>query len=85
MLCAAPTVLIGIANAPDELRGGAPARACACSPPARRPAAATIERIEGELGWEVTQVYGLTETAPFITVCEPRAGARRALARPSAR
>ena len=36
------------------------------------PAAATIERIEGELGWEVTQVYGLTETAPFITVCEPR-------------
>src|SRR5262249_29685552 len=36
------------------------------------PAAATIERIEGELGWEITQVYGLTETAPFITVCEPR-------------
>ena len=36
------------------------------------PAAATIERIEGELGWTVTHVYGLTETAPFITVCEPR-------------
>jgi fatty-acyl-CoA synthase len=36
------------------------------------PAAATIERLEGGLGWEVTQVYGLTETAPFITVCEPR-------------
>src|SRR5207248_5860758 len=36
------------------------------------PAAATIERLEGELGWEVTQVYGLTETAPFITICEPR-------------
>ena len=35
------------------------------------PAAATIERIEGELGWEVTQVYGLTETSPFITICEP--------------
>jgi fatty-acyl-CoA synthase len=28
--------------------------------------------MEGELGWEITQVYGLTETAPFITVCEPR-------------
>ena len=27
--------------------------------------------MEGELGWEVTQVYGLTETAPFITICEP--------------
>jgi fatty-acyl-CoA synthase len=36
------------------------------------PAAATIQRMEGELGWNVTQVYGLTETAPFITVCEPR-------------
>ena len=35
------------------------------------PAAATIERIEGELGWTVTQVYGLTETAPFISICEP--------------
>src|SRR5581483_5034531 len=23
-------------------------------------------------GWTITQVYGLTETAPFITVCEPR-------------
>jgi fatty-acyl-CoA synthase len=36
------------------------------------PAASTIERLEGELGWKVTQVYGLTETTPFITVCEPR-------------
>ena len=36
------------------------------------PAASTIERLEGELGWTVTQVYGLTETTPFITVCEPR-------------
>ena len=35
------------------------------------PAAATIERLEGEFGWEVTHVYGLTETAPFITVCAP--------------
>ena len=35
------------------------------------PAAATIERIEGEFGWSITQVYGLTETAPFISICEP--------------
>ena len=44
------------------------------------PAAATIERVEGELGWDITHVYGLTETSPFITVCEPRPehdGARR--------
>src|ERR1022692_2453425 len=35
------------------------------------PAAATIERLEGEFGWKVTHVYGLTETAPFILVCAP--------------
>jgi len=69
-LCAAPTVLISIANGPEALRkqvrkgvklltAGAP------------PAAATIERVEGELGWEITQVYGLTETAPLISICEP--------------
>ncbi len=86
LLCAAPTVLISIANAPEEVRRALlPAEAgSTLSPktPERRtvrvvtagapPAAATIERVEGELGWEITQVYGLTETAPFITICEPR-------------
>ena len=69
-LCAAPTVLIGIAGAAEEVRRGAPrgVRVVTAGAP---PAAATIERLEGELGWEVTQVYGLTETAPFITVCDP--------------
>ena len=71
MLCAAPTVLIAIASAPPEARGQAPrgVRVVTAGAP---PAAATIERIEGELGWTITHVYGLTETAPFITVCEPR-------------
>jgi fatty-acyl-CoA synthase len=71
MMCAAPTVLIGIANAPASVRAGAPGglRVVTAGAP---PAAATIERIEGELGWTITHVYGLTETAPFITVCEPR-------------
>lgn len=70
LLCAAPTVLIGIANGPEAQRravrpgvqvitAGAP------------PAPATIERVEGELKWTITQAYGLTETAPFITICEP--------------
>jgi len=36
------------------------------------PAAATIERIEREFGWSLTHVYGLTETSPFISICEPR-------------
>jgi fatty-acyl-CoA synthase len=72
LLCAAPTVLIGIANAPDEVRKTARpgVRVLTAGAP---PAAATIERIEDDLGWEITQVYGLTETAPFITICEPRA------------
>ena len=70
-LCAAPTVLIALANAPDEVRGDLPKGVHVITAGAA-PAAATIERMEGELGWEVTQAYGLTETAPFITICEPR-------------
>jgi len=71
MFCAAPTVLIGVAGAPPELRASAPKglRVVTAGAP---PAAATIERVEGELGWTITHVYGLTETSPFITVCEPR-------------
>jgi acyl-CoA synthetase (AMP-forming)/AMP-acid ligase II len=71
MMCSAPTVLIGIANAPAEVRAKAP-RGIHVVTAGAPPAAATIERIEGELGWTITQVYGLTETSPFITVCEPR-------------
>ena len=71
MLCAAPTVLIGIANAPAEIRANAPKGVRVVTGGAA-PAAATIERLEGELGWTITHIYGLTETAPFITVCEPR-------------
>jgi fatty-acyl-CoA synthase len=71
IFCAAPTVLIGVAGATADVRAGAPKglRVVTAGAP---PAAATIERVEGELGWTITHVYGLTETAPFITVCEPR-------------
>src|SRR5271169_5761943 len=69
-LCAAPTVLISLANAPAAVRGEVPAGVNVVTAGAP-PAAATIERLEGEFGWEVRQVYGLTETAPFITVCAP--------------
>ena len=72
MLCAAPTVLISIANAPRRTARRRRRGACACSPPARRRPPHTIERVEDGLGWTITQVYGLTETAPFITICEPR-------------
>ena len=71
MLCAAPTVLISLANAPEDMRRLAPkgVRVVTAGAP---PAASTIQRLEEELGWTITHLYGLTETAPFITVCEPR-------------
>jgi fatty-acyl-CoA synthase len=69
-LCAAPTVLISLANAPAQARGDVQAGVRVVTAGAA-PAAATIERLEGEFGWEVTHVYGLTETSPFITVCAP--------------
>ena len=71
MFCAAPTILIGIANAPGEMRAGV-RRGLRILTAGAPPAAATIQRVEGDLGWTITQVYGLTETAPFISVCEPR-------------
>ncbi len=69
-LCASPPVLIVIAYGPEEERKQA-RRGVKVLPAGAPPAAATIERCEGELGWEITHIYGLTETAPFITICEP--------------
>ncbi len=71
VLCAAPTVLISLANAPEDVRRKAypGVRILTAGAP---PAAATIQRIEGEFGWDVTHIYGMTETSPFISICEPR-------------
>jgi fatty-acyl-CoA synthase len=69
-LSAAPTVLISLASASPATRGEVPPGVHVVTAGAP-PAAATIERLEGEFGWEITQAYGLTETAPFITVCAP--------------
>jgi fatty-acyl-CoA synthase len=71
MFCAAPTVLIGLANAPAEVRRTV-RRGVRLFTAGAPPAASTIERIEHEFGWELTHVYGLTETSPFITICEER-------------
>jgi len=71
LLCAAPTVLLFLVNCPAEMRSQLPrgVRVVTAGAP---PAAATIERIEGEFGWSITHAYGLTETSPFITISEPR-------------
>src|SRR5262249_57232895 len=67
-LCAAPTVLISLASASPAVRGEGPSgvRVVTAGSP---PAAATIERLEGEFGWEGTHAYGLAATGPCRTVC----------------
>jgi fatty-acyl-CoA synthase len=68
LACAAPTVLVTLANFPQARdyqlapgvrlgTGGAP------------PAAAVLRHMEA-LGIEVIHLYGLTETGPFLTSCE---------------
>ncbi len=71
MFCAAPTVLINLAHAPEDLRRAAlkGVRVLTAGAP---PAASTIERIEGELDWTITHVYGLTEVSPIVSLSEPR-------------
>src|SRR5207248_4933050 len=58
-------------NAAEELRRGCPTgvRVLTAGAP---PAAATIGLVEKQLGWEITHIYGATETSPLITICEPR-------------
>ena len=58
-LCAAPTVLIMLANAPAEVKALAP-KGVGVMTAGAPPAAVTIQRIEDDLGWNVIQIYGLT-------------------------
>jgi fatty-acyl-CoA synthase len=69
-LCAAPAVVNAVLDASAEWDGPIPGSGravrviCAGAPPPSK----TIERIEGELGWEFVQIYGLTETSPLLTI-----------------
>jgi len=68
--CMAPAVLSTILNYPDKGRHEITTRprfTVAGAPPP----AAFIKRLEEELGWEFIQIYGLTETAPILTVTRP--------------
>jgi fatty-acyl-CoA synthase len=68
--CMAPAVLSTILNYPDREKHRITTRprfTVAGAPPP----AAFIERLEKELGWEFMQIYGLTETAPILTVSTP--------------
>ena len=59
------TVPGGRPQAADGRRDGQHVRIVLAGAP---PPSRTIERIEAELGWEFIQIYGLTETAPLLTV-----------------
>ena len=70
--CMAPAVLRTILDYPDKAKHEIRTRprfVVAGAPPP----AAFIERLETELGWNFIQIYGLTETAPLLTVSQPDA------------
>jgi acyl-CoA synthetase (AMP-forming)/AMP-acid ligase II len=72
LMCGAPAVVAAVLDAAAARTAagrGVPGRGTvrivvAGAPPPSK----TIERIEVELGWEFIQIYGLTETAPLLTI-----------------
>ncbi|MPZ22243.1 MAG: long-chain-fatty-acid--CoA ligase [Dehalococcoidia bacterium] len=68
--CMAPAVLNTILNYPDrdghDVRTKPRFMVAGAPPPA-----AFIKRLEEEIGWEFIQIYGLTETAPILTISRP--------------
>jgi fatty-acyl-CoA synthase len=72
LLCGAPAVVAAILSAAEARAdngraapGHGTVRIVVAGAP---PPSKTIERIETELGWEFIQIYGLTETAPLLTI-----------------
>lgn len=70
--CMAPAVLRTILDTPDKDRFDIttkPRFTVAGAPPP----SAFIERLEKDMGWTFMQIYGLTETAPLLTISRPDA------------
>jgi fatty-acyl-CoA synthase len=72
LMCGAPAVLSAVIDAGaarrqrgEETPGRGQVRIVVAGAP---PPSRSIERVEAELGWEFIQIYGLTETAPLVTV-----------------
>ncbi len=72
LMCGAPAVVAAILDAaarrsardePVPGRGTVRVVVAGAAPPT-----SVIERVETELGWEFIQIYGLTETAPLLTI-----------------
>ncbi len=73
LLCGAPAVCAAVLDAAadwdGEIPGNGTVRMVVAGAP---PPTSTIERLETELGWEFIQIYGLTETAPLLTMSRSR-------------
>ncbi|WP_030171521.1 AMP-binding protein [Streptomyces sp. NRRL S-813] len=68
LMCGAPAVWKAVLDAAASWEGEIPGRdrvriVCAGAPPP----STLIQRVGEELGWEFTQIYGLTETSPLLT------------------
>jgi acyl-CoA synthetase (AMP-forming)/AMP-acid ligase II len=73
VMCGAPAVVNAVLDAApdfDAVPGAGTTRIVVAGAP---PPTRTIERVETELGWELIQIYGLTETAPLLTMNRGRA------------
>jgi acyl-CoA synthetase (AMP-forming)/AMP-acid ligase II len=73
LMCGAPAVVTAVLDAAQDWDGEIPGRGkvrvvVAGAPPPT----SLIERVETELGWEFIQIYGLTETAPLLTMSRCR-------------
>ncbi|MFJ9520741.1 AMP-binding protein [Kitasatospora sp. NPDC101801] len=73
-LSGAPAVVTAVLDAAADWDGPVPGRdrvrmIVAGAPPPT----SVVQRVEAELGWEFMQLYGLTETAPIVTVNRGRA------------
>jgi acyl-CoA synthetase (AMP-forming)/AMP-acid ligase II len=72
LMCGAPAVVAALLDAASARHAAGrpvPGRdrvrmVVAGAPPPSK----AIERVEAELGWEFIQIYGLTETAPLLTI-----------------
>jgi acyl-CoA synthetase (AMP-forming)/AMP-acid ligase II len=72
LLCGAPAVVAAVLDAAterqrngQEIPGAGRVRIVVAGAP---PPSKIIERVSTDLGWEFIQIYGLTETAPLLTI-----------------
>jgi acyl-CoA synthetase (AMP-forming)/AMP-acid ligase II len=75
LMCGAPAVAAAVLDAATARRtegrvipGRATGQGIRIVVAGAPPPSSVIERVETELGWEFIQIYGLTETAPLLTI-----------------